>query len=82
MHVFLPDNSALCQQFQHLRAYGTTTTPMLAACEMTLFTIPSNDTPDSLLSLDLIFAISHTCFKLTDPTVPRLLLPAAPAPVV
>lgn len=55
--------------------------PMLAAWEITLFTMPSNGTPDNLVSLDLIFAISHTCFKLICPTVPSELFPDEPGPV-
>ena len=61
-----------------VEAQGTTTTPMLPACAMTLFTMPSNVMPDNLVSLCLTFAISYTCFKLTVPIVPRPAFPGAP----
>lgn len=53
---------------------------MLPACAMTLRTIASIVVPDNLVSLCLIFAISHTCFKLTLPTVPIPLLPGGAPP--
>jgi len=55
---------------------GTTTTPILPACAITLLTNPSSPKPFSLSSCCLIFAISYTCFRLTLPTVPTLLIPA------
>jgi len=77
----MPKNSTLCIQSSLLILHGTTTTPILAACAITLFTTPSNGMPASLVSVALICAISHTCFKLTCPTVPIELLPAEPGPV-
>lgn len=53
---------------------------MLPACATTLLTMLSSDTPASLVSLCFIFAISHTCFKLTLPTEPSPLLPAGAPP--
>ena len=61
-------------------AYGTITMPMLPACATTLFTMASSEVPASLLSLCLIFAISHTCFKLTWPTAPSPALPGGAPP--
>jgi hypothetical protein len=56
---------------------GTTFTPRLPACATMLFTMPSNGAPLSLVSECLIFAISHTCFKLTSPTDPVSAIPGA-----
>ena len=55
--------------------YGTTLTPTLLACAITLLHNPSNVSPLSLNSVCLIFAISQTCFKLISPTVSFPLLP-------
>lgn len=61
-------------------AQGTTTIPILPACATTLLTMPCSESPDSLVSLVLIFAISKTCFRLTFPTTPTALLPGELAP--
>lgn len=69
-----------CKIRSNFLRQGTITTPMLPACAITLFTIASRLTPDNLVSPCFIFAISYTCFRLTDPTVPSPPFPgAAPA---
>ena len=60
--------------------YGTTTTPMLAACAITLLASPSKLKPLSRVSLCLIFAISYTCLRLIVPTVPTVPIPVVTLP--
>jgi len=69
----------------HAAFHGTTATPMLAACAITLLARPSRLSPANRGSLCFILAISYTCFRLMVPTVPFPALPSTlvgPFPVI
>lgn len=59
--------SCSCSWFFDVHVQGTTLTPILFACAITLLQRPCRVVPDSLGSDCLIFAISKTCFSDTVP---------------